>query len=220
MTGKITHGHTRGRTTTSTFRSWLAMRSRCENPKNERYHRYGGRGITVCQRWSSFENFLLDMGECSEGMTIDRINKDGNYEPSNCKWATPTEQANNKSNNHLIEFNGKIQTIADWARDIGVSYSKLQSRLSRGWPLDVAFSKEKTIQGIRKEKLKKELELKRNEPKENLSCHWCGNIFERKTIRSRTCSTKCHKSLVKKESYERNKDSINAKRRAKWNLSK
>ena len=79
-----------------TYSTWEAMLNRCNNPNNDWYHRYGGRGIKVCQSWHDFENFLMDMGERPEGMTIDRINNDGDYEKSNCKWSTPLEQANNK----------------------------------------------------------------------------------------------------------------------------
>lgn len=216
MTGRTTHGHTRGRKNTPTFNSWLAIKARCENPKSDRYSRYGGRGITICERWKSFENFLADMGECPDGMTIERINKDGNYEPTNCRWANITEQANNRSNNRLIEYNGKTQTVAEWARELGISYAQLQSRLDRDWPLDIAMDPSKSRRGVRKEELAAVREYRRNQPKESLTCQWCGEVFERKTVRSRTCSDKCHRRLVQKESYERNKDAINAKRREKW----
>jgi hypothetical protein len=92
-----THGHTIGGKTTPTFNSWASMRDRCGRPAAPAYPNYGGRGITVCDRWAtSFENFLADMGERPEGTTLDRIDPLGNYEPGNCCWSTPTEQARNR----------------------------------------------------------------------------------------------------------------------------
>lgn len=84
---------------TRTYSSWQAMRYRCSNPNNRNYKRYGGRGITVCDRWNDFVNFLADMGERPEGTSIDRINNDKGYYPDNCQWATPKQQANNRRNN-------------------------------------------------------------------------------------------------------------------------
>jgi hypothetical protein len=88
------HGHASPRT--PTYVSWLATSARCTQPTHIAWAYYGGRGITVCDRWSSFENFLADMGERPEGMTLDRIDPDGNYEPGNCRWATPAEQTANR----------------------------------------------------------------------------------------------------------------------------
>ena len=125
------HGHTVGRTTTPTYRSWVNMIQRCTNPKVKAHMYYGERGISYCERWSQFDNFLADMGECPAGMSIDRINNDGNYEPSNCRWATKEEQASNKRNNRFVEHDGKRMTIAQWSRHLGIHAGTLLGRVYR-----------------------------------------------------------------------------------------
>ncbi len=92
----LSHGHNQVGKQTPTHRSWDAMLKRCRNENHVSYSSYGGRGITVCERWLSFKNFLADMGERPEGTSIDRVNNDGNYEPGNCRWATRSEQQRNK----------------------------------------------------------------------------------------------------------------------------
>jgi hypothetical protein len=93
------HGHASGGSDSRTYRIWAGMKQRCLNPKTTHYGYYGGRGIKVCERWMDYRNFLADMGEAPEGLSLDRINPDGNYEPGNCRWATDKVQANNKSRN-------------------------------------------------------------------------------------------------------------------------
>lgn len=90
------HGHRTKYRKTPTYHSWAKMKTRCNNPHAHNYEYYGGRGITVCERWSSFKNFLEDMGERPENKTLDRIDPNGNYEPSNCRWATAKEQRVNQ----------------------------------------------------------------------------------------------------------------------------
>jgi hypothetical protein len=123
---------THGGAGTPEYRTWTSMLRRCSDPSAFGYHRYGGRGIRVCERWQFFENFLADMGPRPKGRTIDRRDVNGDYEPGNCRWATPLEQGQNTSSVVLSSANGKTQCLEAWARELGVSTAAIRYRLKRG----------------------------------------------------------------------------------------
>jgi len=115
---------------TPTYHSWNNMRFRCYNDKATQYMYYGGRGIRVCNRWvNDFDAFVEDMGLRPDGMTLDRIDPDGDYTPENCKWSSKFEQSQNRRNARKIEHNGKAMTIAEWTRELGLGRSTLYQRL-------------------------------------------------------------------------------------------
>lgn len=123
------------------------MIQRCHNPSNKAYADYGGRGITVCDRWrNSCQSFLDDMGpRPSAAHSVDRIDNDGNYEPKNCRWATATEQNRNNRGNRNISWGGKTQTVQEWATELGLKYTTLKRRLDR-LSLDDAMRQEHRIE--------------------------------------------------------------------------
>jgi hypothetical protein len=125
-----------GWSTTPTYNSWRSMRHRCDNESNVGYAQYGGRGISYCERWALFENFLADMGERPEGKTLDRIDPDGNYEPSNCRWATVSEQIWSRRTSTLI--NGV--PLGQLAAEHGINPKLLRKRLVAGWALEKALT--------------------------------------------------------------------------------
>lgn len=128
------------------YRIWTDMKTRCYNPNASRYPRYGGRGITVCDRWKhDFKAFLKDMGPCPKGLSIDRIDNDGDYEPSNCKWSDPRQQTINSSHARMLTKDGRTQCIADWSRELGIPQKLIQGRLYRGWPDERALTTERFI---------------------------------------------------------------------------
>lgn len=138
-------------TATRPYRIWAGMLTRCTNKNSKDHNLYGDRGISVCDRWRSFDNFISDMGMPCDNESIERIDTNGNYEPSNCKWATSAEQSRNKRNNHVVEFNGESMIVADWAKIIGINESSLRGRLKK-YPIDIALTtpKGELRNGIRK----------------------------------------------------------------------
>jgi hypothetical protein len=113
---------------------WAAMKQRCLNPKDCNFHKYGARGIKVCDRWLAFENFFADMGERpSNEHSLDRIDNNGHYEPDNVRWATREEQQRNKRDNHQITINGQTKCITAWAEHLGIRRSLIFGRISSGW---------------------------------------------------------------------------------------
>jgi hypothetical protein len=124
-----------------TYQSWRDMIRRCTDPKNKNYDRYGGRGIKVCQRWlDSFANFLADMGEAPEGMTLERSDNDVDYSPANCRWASREEQQRNTKTTKFYEFNGISLCVRAWEEKLGLSRGALCHRLQKGWPVEKALS--------------------------------------------------------------------------------
>lgn len=117
------------------------MKQRCYNPKCSQFKNYGGRGIKVCDRWlESFQNFVDDMGLKPEGLSIDRINNDGDYEPGNCRWATSTEQRNNQRTCRPLTFNGITKPLRDWAQEYGIHEMTLHHRIVKGWDAGQAIT--------------------------------------------------------------------------------
>lgn len=122
---------------TKIYASWASMIYRCNNPKAQAYHNYGGRGVTVCSRWLEFQNFYLDMGNSYwEGAEIDRTNNDGNYEPSNCGWVTTKANVRNKRNTWFVEYGGARRKLVELCEELGVSRRNVESRLYQGWSLE------------------------------------------------------------------------------------
>lgn len=139
FTTETTRSH--GMSRTRTYRIWHGMRQRCSDAAKGKVRRnYFDKGIRVCERWEQFENFFADMGEAPEGMSIDRIDGNGNYEPGNCRWATPIQQGNNTSSNVSIEHRGEKKTISEWAREIGVKANTLLYRIRRNLPEEKIFN--------------------------------------------------------------------------------
>lgn len=116
------------------------MRSRCRNPNCPAFKNYGGRGITVCERWSDFRNFYADMGEAPPGMWIERVDNNAGYSPENCVWATRSEQMRNRRITHMLTMGGETKALSAWAEQYGLRIGTLHLRLKNGWPVEAAIT--------------------------------------------------------------------------------
>lgn len=136
------HGHAGDNSKSATYVAWTHAKSRCYDPANKKYKHYGGRGITMCDRWlESFADFLADMGEKPRrGLTLERVNNSGNYEPGNCEWRTYTDQNNNLRSNRNLEYGGIKMSMAMWTRELKFPRNLIFWRLKKGWTVEDALS--------------------------------------------------------------------------------
>jgi hypothetical protein len=119
---------------------WRQMIARCYLPSHAPYRHYGGRGIRVCVRWHTYENFVQDMGHRPPGRMLDRINNDGNYEPGNCRWATPSESSQNRRTARYLQFRGELRSLTQWSRHLNLNVSSIRKRLELGWSVEQALA--------------------------------------------------------------------------------
>jgi hypothetical protein len=134
---------THGLSMTNAYKSWQNARARCTNPNNKDYKHYGDRGIGMEPDWAAdFAVFYAEMGERPDGFTLERIDVNKGYVRGNCTWVPKAQQNNNKRNSHFVTYNGKTQTIADWSKETGIPFKKLQERLAKDWELSRVFSNE------------------------------------------------------------------------------
>jgi hypothetical protein len=141
MLGDMFRKH--GQYRTRLYRIWSNMIQRCNNPKNDNYHLYGAKGVSVCDEWKDFATFskwAMDSGY-ADNLSIDRIETGKSYYPSNCRWATPQEQTDNRECTRYVSFNGKTQTLKRWSEETGIAYKNLLWRIDRGWPAEKALTK-------------------------------------------------------------------------------
>lgn len=128
------HGESRHNAQTAEYGVWVDMRKRCRNWNHHAFKYYGGKGVRVCDRWNSYENFLADMGRRpSPSHSIDRIDSTKDYSPENCRWATRIEQCRNKSDNKLLTLNGATRCVAEWAEVLGISVNTIRKRIRLGY---------------------------------------------------------------------------------------
>lgn len=133
---KIENQTTHGKHCHELYLTWYGMIQRCDNDTHISYDNYGGRGVTVCERWYSFDNFISDMGERPMGFTLDRIDNDIGYSPSNCKWSNRIDQANNRRDNQIITYNGETLSHSQWSQRLFNDMYTVRQRLHLGWSIE------------------------------------------------------------------------------------
>lgn len=139
------------KTNSRVYKCWLGMKNRCYNKNEPAFYRYGGRGITVCDEWKNdfmaFYDWAMANGY-KDDLTLDRINNNGDYGPSNCRWATMKEQQRNRRDNKIIEYNGEKHCVAEWGEILGIDDNLIRNRLFLGWDVNDALKKLKSIEGV------------------------------------------------------------------------
>lgn len=139
---RLRHGDNRAGRRHPLYRIWAGILRRCDNPNEAGFERYGGRGITMCERWRDYVNFKQDMADgYASGLSIERINNAGNYEPGNCRWATASEQARNRRSSFMITYRGETRTVIEWGEVLGIPWARIQQRIKKlGWPVERAMT--------------------------------------------------------------------------------
>lgn len=135
------YGKKHGLWNTPGYRHWRSVVQRCVDPNVDSWRYYGGKGVTVCDRWREYANFLADMGPKPPGMQIDRIDGSKGYEPGNCRWVTPTENIRNRSNTRRLTARGETLTLTEWSERTGLGYTTIKERVRRGWSAEDALSR-------------------------------------------------------------------------------
>lgn len=138
---KASYSRKHGDSRSVEYRVWKQIRQRCNNPVNQDWKYYGGRGIRMCERWSDYALFISDVGRRPDlGYSLDRNDSNGNYEPSNCHWVTCKDQQRNRRNNRVLLFRGELRCLQEWAELVGVSDRVVRRRLGLGWPVEAALT--------------------------------------------------------------------------------
>ncbi len=139
--GCVHRGRTHRMSHLPEFRVWIGMLNRCRKPRHAAFKYYGARGITVCERWLKFENFYADMGPRPPKTSVERIDNAGNYEPTNCRWATHLEQCQNTRRNRYVDFDGRRLSVTQWSRELDIPDHVIFRRLDAGYPIAEALNK-------------------------------------------------------------------------------